>query len=1364
MFELITVIIAYDFNNSEMHRFLSMQRYTLSLSKSLDQNKCLQCRMRHLSTISTKTSIESSPTKIRKKRIKGNKKYAEILMVGESLGNGSSVEQRSIKVRTLRPDELGRLALSNLNLSELYKLKYIDGQSNQSRIGTEHTYNNLTDIDNLPTSKDTHVYSDFISDFLNMTSGPIVKYHFYNPPKRKEPTYEQPPLIQTNIVDQSEESRTLDILEEDLETELCESELEVELEPPDRPSTSSAAIHVSTTQDNQTKASVNAKIKAEIAVRTLTSYIDVCNSLKYSLRGLQALQYHRRRSAKCIIAYPTLTSSAAGVGTIYTGLLRGFAARGDLPHLEEVLRCAKEDGVPLPLDGHSAVFECLGRLVNHTKEYMLKEIRIATNALREAGLTYDDIINRGIFHNDQRKYVLQAMKRYNREYEPNYAPPTIQYKNKLVNGLNHPTQLKDPFLATRTNYHKRLNGPCSEANLQTAVTEQLDIEQNVYVKIRSIENSHKGNDAEVRRHRLNLERHRKLWLESAEKAVSRDLAALAARGIGGPLRFMDAYMRSIPAKDLVDILVTEAERIAQGSETYSPTTTQLYRDLGLKVWSRYRVLRRLRTGVQDSVTAVHREYCRKYYGPQHDVEQEHTPSEVDSVSSTINPRQAWQWLTWRRKQKSDASTEMEGREWPSTAVQHVGRFLYHIVMHDLKVDVNSLVQNNSKEATTSTSSNYLPAFYTVFRNQGSTSGGYSQVIKEEVKPHPILARLQRASCPTHLSFPSYELPMLCPPIPWLGVGAADSSSTPPGGYLMQPTDLMRLPPYAQAQRERLESADKRQLYPALDALNQLSAVPWQVNEPVLDIIMDVFRKGGDERLGVPESVTVPRSAADGTATSSDVGPSSLRQRLQLRRKKAEMYSLWCDCLYRLSLANHYRGRTFWLPHNLDFRGRTYPVPPHLSHLGSDLARSILVFAEARPLGPHGLDWLKLHLANLTGAKKRDPLEDRLRWVNRNIDEVLDSAENPLDGNRWWLEADEPWQALACCMEIARILRLNESTPIDLIQSRFPVHQDGSCNGLQHYAALGRDRQGAHSVNLSANVTEPQDVYSSVAALVEEKREKDAEQGHVIAKVLKGFVKRKVIKQTVMTTVYGVTRFGARLQIARQLKDLSSSTAIGPQFPREHVWAASSYLTTRTFESLRSMFNSAREIQDWFTDCARLISSVGGKTVEWRTPLGLPIVQPYCRLRAFNGNGGDKAYAHFTMDKHERPNVMKQKNAFPPNFIHSLDSSHMMLTSLWAERAPITFVSVHDCYWTHPSTVDIMNRLCREQFVALHSEPILEDLSNYFCDLYSYNDCDFLDDGSVSDLTKKKLNRILNKMPNTGTFDINEVLRSTYFFS
>lgn len=32
------------------------------------------------------------------------------------------------------------------------------------------------------------------------------------------------------------------------------------------------------------------------------------------------------------------------------------------------------------------------------------------------------------------------------------------------------------------------------------------------------------------------------------------------------------------------------------------------------------------------------------------------------------------------------------------------------------------------------------------------------------------------------------------------------------------------------------------------------------------------------------------------------------------------------------------------------------------------------------------------------------------------------------------------------------------------------------------------------------------------------------------------------------------------------------------FPKEHIWNASSYLVTRTFDSLREMFTSTKEIQ------------------------------------------------------------------------------------------------------------------------------------------------------------------------------------------
>jgi DNA-directed RNA polymerase len=74
----------------------------------------------------------------------------------------------------------------------------------------------------------------------------------------------------------------------------------------------------------------------------------------------------------------------------------------------------------------------------------------------------------------------------------------------------------------------------------------------------------------------------------------------------------------------------------------------------------------------------------------------------------------------------------------------------------------------------------------------------------------------------------------------------------------------------------------------------------------------------------------------------------------------------------------------------------------------------------------------------------------------------------------------------------------------------------------------------------------QDVYSTVAKTVEARVKEDAASGRSEAlKILKPSqlggeggegIDRKLVKQTVMTTVYGVTHMGARLQIANRLSE------------------------------------------------------------------------------------------------------------------------------------------------------------------------------------------------------------------------------------
>jgi DNA-directed RNA polymerase len=76
-----------------------------------------------------------------------------------------------------------------------------------------------------------------------------------------------------------------------------------------------------------------------------------------------------------------------------------------------------------------------------------------------------------------------------------------------------------------------------------------------------------------------------------------------------------------------------------------------------------------------------------------------------------------------------------------------------------------------------------------------------------------------------------------------------------------------------------------------------------------------------------------------------------------------------------------------------------------------------------------------------------------------------------------------------------------------------VHQDGTCNGLQHYAALGGDVIGAKQVNLDVS-DKPSDVYTYVAEMVKAQIDKDAAEGHELARMLRGKISRKVVKQTV----------------------------------------------------------------------------------------------------------------------------------------------------------------------------------------------------------------------------------------------------------
>ena len=228
----------------------------------------------------------------------------------------------------------------------------------------------------------------------------------------------------------------------------------------------------------------------------------------------------------------------------------------------------------------------------------------------------------------------------------------------------------------------------------------------------------------------------------------------------------------------------------------------------------------------------------------------------------------------------------------------------------------------------------------------------------------------------------------------------------------------------------------------------------------------------------------------------------------------------------------------------------------------------------------------------------------------------------------------------------------------------------------------------------------------------------------------------------MTSVYGVTFVGARGQVLDRLRERGWVAAHGGQ-NSPAVFDAANYAARVTFDGLRELFGGARAIQGWLAEVAGKVAA-SGAPVAWTTPLGLPVLQPYRRARDHHVATVLQRLVLVSPDPASPVAVNRQRAAFPPNFIHALDSTHMMLTASAAARAGLVFAGVHDSFWTHAGNVGQLSTILRDQFVALHSRPLLADLA--------------------AELAAAHPDLKLPPLPPTGDLALEAVRDSPYFFS
>ena len=445
----------------------------------------------------------------------------------------------------------------------------------------------------------------------------------------------------------------------------------------------------------------------------------------------------------------------------------------------------------------------------------------------------------------------------------------------------------------------------------------------------------------------------------------------------------------------------------------------------------------------------------------------------------------------------------------------------------------------------------------------------------------------------------------------------------------------------------------------------------------------------------------------------------------------------------------------------DYRGRIYYTESFLNFQGSDLARGIMLFSKGHKLTQEGQWWLAVHTASsynksytidnipewLEGDYKsyleeeglesisvdKMTLEDRVRWTNMNMDLIIECARR----NRLCLSCEKPISFLACCIEWESI----NNNPDHVCHLPLPI--DGSNNGWQHLGAISKDPKTGKLVGLKP-VEIQHDFYVQTAKeliklIPEWFKDRDMPMKHI----RKGISKRGSMTRAYSAGAdkiainmyedckkegyhikYNITREDCK-KLAVQLIKAINTVCPGPLQTMKFLQK----IATKKLESTNQLF--------WWTPSGFPVIYQAFQTMKMKcqsTLLGLKKVT--------NTRQSKVKHTHLIIRKRKednKPIADKQKYAsgISPNFIHSMDASHMALVIYdWDND----FGAVHDSFSTHPNYIEDLLHLTKERFVKMYNH------DNYFSKI------------------ERTFKLTMPEQPSLGELNIMEVYDSDYFFA
>lgn len=364
---------------------------------------------------------------------------------------------------------------------------------------------------------------------------------------------------------------------------------------------------------------------------------------------------------------------------------------------------------------------------------------------------------------------------------------------------------------------------------------------------------------------------------------------------------------------------------------------------------------------------------------------------------------------------------------------------------------------------------------------------------------------------------------------------------------------------------------------------------------------------------------------------------------------------------------------YYFPVTMDWRGRMYYRGGLLTPQGADFAKAAFVFSEYKELGRTGFAGLAIALANALGIKG-----SQLTKVQRVEEGVKSGALSAMmaDFNEFcktYPKVDHCQAYILACDVIGAHQWKCVHGSYDKYESNIPCHQDGTCNGLQHQAAITRDLTTATATNMTAATANdaPNDVYGLVV--------------NACASAVLRSLGRDLGKGPVMTGSYGA----GEGTIGKKMRETFKKVG------RFNEWQP-----TMRDDMIQAMHKAApalMQVTDATKEIAHSAMARGYNSIDWTTADGFEASQQYVINEANIIRGGSY---NATVRRHDKVlDAGKMSRALSPNFVHSIDSTHMRAT---IRACQWSIAAIHDSVASHACHYMQTNVVLRQQMYFVHT--------------------------------------------------------------